>query len=154
MLLLPGHQHDLWHQYCADKLLTSQDLLCSSLVLILMHSVLLVWKNIFMVNTSPSRKGHYSGFLPLSACQDELLVLYPAYIIVSLYSRKPTVSPGIYFSNLCPFLESCCFWKVHSPSLASEHVQQLSFNVALLHQLPLLLPLPWSSLRGLHKPFL
>lgn len=51
MLLLPGHQHDLWHQYHADNLLTSQDLLCSSLLLILMHSALLVWKNIFMVNT-------------------------------------------------------------------------------------------------------
>lgn len=118
MLLLPGHQHDLWHQYCADKLLTSQDLLYLSLVLILMYSVLLVWKKIFMVNTPLSQKEHYSGSLPLAACQDELLALHLAYIITELHSRKPLFSPGFYFSILRSFLRVLLiFWRVQPPFL-------------------------------------
>jgi len=69
-----------------------------------MYSVLLVWKKIFMVNTPLSQKEHYSGSLPLAACQDELLALHPACIIAELHSRKPLVSPGLYFSIPCSFL--------------------------------------------------
>lgn len=130
MLLLPGHQHDLWHQYHADKLLTSQDLLCPSLLLILMHSVPLVCKNIFMVNTPPSWKEHYSGFLPISACQEEQLALYSAYTITwLLHFKKPLAAPGIYFSSLCPLLEVWFFQEVQPSILTSKHfLQHLSLK--------------------------
>lgn len=151
MLLLPGHQHDLWHQYCADKLLTSQDLLYLSLVLILMYSVLLVWKKIFMVNTPLSQKEHYSGSLPHAACQDELLALHLAYIITELHSRKPLFSPGFYFSILCSFFKSFAdFLKSATAISHFEHMQYLYFNVTQ-YQLPLLPSSFWSFL---HKPFL
>lgn len=131
MLLLPGHQHDLWHQYHADKLLTSQDFLCPCLLLILMHSVPLVWKNIFMVNTPPSWKEPYSGFLPISACQEELLALFSAYTIdYLLHSKKPLVTLSIYLSNVCPLLEVWLFVReVQPPFLTSKHfLQHLSLK--------------------------